>query len=140
VDANENADRLLLLAGHLPGLVDVIQVLDIFQFWAPLLYALAFLVEEVGLGLDVVDDVLAGGSEASEELPAAVIGVDVVIYELLFEVVGTVAPILLQVYREISGNEGPPRVGDEPRSIQFAHERVYEGAPSLPILPFINHM
>ena len=43
-----------------------------------------------------MDDVLAaGGAEASEELPAAVIGVDVVIYELLFEVVSTVAPILL---------------------------------------------
>ena len=123
---------------HVPRVMDKC-FRDVFQLWYPHLDVLSVRVEFSRLKHRVELENTASAN-ARTTSPATVVRLDIVIDELLFEVVGTIAPILLQIHAEVAGSDHTATIWHESCLVHLSHQCVDEWHPCHSILPTLYNV
>lgn len=107
---------------------------DPLEFRDPHLDVLAILVKVSGL-LRRVEDKHSSSAYPRGSGPAAIVRLYIMVNKLLFEVVGSVKPMLLQVHRKVAGDYHAPSVGHESCGIHVPHQSINQWHPRATLSP-----
>mmetsp|Transcript_10552 Transcript_10552/g.20376 ORF Transcript_10552/g.20376 Transcript_10552/m.20376 type:complete len:325 (+) Transcript_10552:190-1164(+) len=136
IQANAHVVLFLIALGHCPWLVNL-RRRHVLELGEPVAQVLAVRIVVLGLLRDV-EPVDAAASEAGGGDPVSPVGADVVVEEETLEVVCALAPVELQVERQVRGHVLPSAIRHKARRRELAHVCVHERHPRLALLPSLQ--
>ena len=87
-----------------------------------------------------VEMVNTAGTHASHCIPVTIVGVHIMINQILFEVMRSIAPVLLQIKSKVSCDDLATSITHEARGVELSHEGIDYWHSSLSRLPLAEQL